>query len=80
MTFDPNNPTASLRLPQPLNAFELDLLRPRPVEATAPTHPTAKQIAYATGIKDLEPLVLRVEELERTIYWLREELAKLRTR
>ena len=37
-----------------------------------PQHLTAKQYAYESGITLLEPLVLRIEELERKLSFLEE--------
>ncbi len=72
----PYDPTAGLRLPAPLTAFELDALRPQPVVTTAPQPATAQAIAYASGIKELGPVVERIEALERKVKWLEQELVQ----
>ena len=73
---DHNNPTAGLRLPAPLTNAQLDALRPQAVDVrSAPS--TAAQLAYKSGIKELQPLVERVEELERTVAWLKAEYVRL---
>jgi len=50
----------------PMSPEQLDALRPKPVVATSQPS-TAKQMAYETGIRALEPLVLRIEALEATV-------------
>jgi len=44
---------------------------------SAAKHLTAKQYAYESGVKLLYPLCLRLEEAERQIEWLKEELVRL---
>jgi hypothetical protein len=72
--FDINDPTreAVSRKRVPMTPEQLESYRPRPVIASQPAE-TAKQIAYRAGVSALEPLILRVEQLERDIKWLKEE-------
>lgn len=44
-----------------------------PVVASAPAVSDAKAIAYACGVKGIEGLVLRIEELERKVRFLEEQ-------
>ncbi len=62
------DPTYDLvRAPKrPLTPAELEILRPL-TPASAPDARTAKQIAYASGIREIEGLVLRIEELEHAV-------------
>jgi len=73
----PTDPTAGLRLPAPLTPAQLDALRPQAGPVPAHAQPsTAAQIAYKTGIKELQPLAERVEALERAVAWLKELLVQ----
>lgn len=62
------DPTYDLvRAPKrPLTPAELEILRPL-TPASAPDARTDKQIAYASGIREIEGLVLRIEELEHAV-------------
>jgi hypothetical protein len=66
------DPFASLvnRPRVPMTPAELDALRPKPVVTEQPAK-TAAQIAYDSGIKELEGVILRIEALERTVAELR---------
>jgi hypothetical protein len=53
---------------QPLSPEQIDSYRPRPVVQRAETpNEEAHRIAYQTGVSGLEPLVLRIIELERLV-------------
>ena len=67
---DHNNPTSKLRLPAPLTAAQLDALRPKPDQ----TVETAQRFAYRTASHI--DIALRLESLERTVSWLKEELVR----
>ena len=54
----------------PMTPEQLDAFRPQTPVAGAPR--TARQIAYASGIAEIEGVVLRIEALER-------ELAELKS-
>lgn len=77
--FDPNNPTAGLRLPKPLSAKQLAALRPQPVGVTEITlADAAKSLAYRSGIKELEPLFLRIAELEQKVLQLQNDILEVK--
>jgi hypothetical protein len=69
----PYDPTAGLRLPAPLTNEELDALRPKAVVGCANREP-ARRFAYRTAT-NLE-VVERLETLESTVAWLKEELVR----
>jgi hypothetical protein len=56
----------------PMSPEQLDALRPKPV-AEQPAGSAAKRIAYQAGVTALEPLILRIEELERKVRTLEEQ-------
>jgi hypothetical protein len=68
-----NDPTYELtRRPRlPMTPEQLDALRPKP-KAEQPVGSEAKRIAYQAGVSALEPLILRLEQVERDIQWLKE--------
>jgi hypothetical protein len=68
MTFDINDPTReATRAPKlPMSPAQLDALRPKPVVANQPVS-EAKAIAYRSGIKEIEGLVLRIEAFEEQV-------------
>lgn len=70
----PYDPTYDLvRSPKlPMTPEQLATYRPKPATAT-PLAETAKRVAYRSGIRELEPLVLRIEELERQVRFLKEQ-------
>ena len=69
-----NDPTYELtrRLRLPMTPAQLDALRPKPV-SEQPVVSEAKRIAYQAGVAALEPLILRIEELERKIRFLEQQ-------
>lgn len=72
--FDINDPTRELvSAPKlPMTPAQLDALRPKPATATPLSDAAeAKKLAYDSGIKELEGLVLRVQALERQVAELR---------
>jgi hypothetical protein len=71
--FDINDPTreAVSRPRVPMTPAQLDALRPKP-KSEQPAGSEAKRIAYQSGVTALEPLILRIEELERKICFLEE--------
>jgi hypothetical protein len=56
----------------PMTPEQLDALRPKPVARTN-SAPTAARAAYDCGIKGLEPILLRLEAVEK-------ELAELKSK
>lgn len=61
----------------PMTPTQLDELRPKPA-AQRPVASTAKQVAYQTGIRELEPLVLRIESLEALVRQLQADIVELK--
>jgi len=71
--FDINDPTreAVSRPRRAMTPEQLNGYRPKPV-AEQPAGSEAKRIAYQAGVTALEPLILRIEELERKVRFLEE--------
>jgi hypothetical protein len=68
---------ATCRPRLPMTPAQLDALRPKPA-SEQPAGSEAKRIAYQAGVTALEPLILRVEELERRVLQLQNDFLELK--